>query len=102
MIMAGQSLYLPPCVHFPDLDRLIPTARNQPTPVRAESDAGHDASMTGQRVDFASCPHVPELHRLICTRGGKPVPVRAEGNSVNRFLVTSELLYFLTTGYVRN
>src|ERR1700730_3120310 len=101
-MVPGQSLYLPPGVHFPALDRLIPTAQTQPTTVGAESDAGHDASMTGQSVDFASSPHVPELHRLICARGGNPAPVRAEGNSANRLLVTAQLLYFLTAGYVRN
>src|SRR5947207_2366923 len=46
MVMAAQSLNLPTCVHFPDFDGLIPTARNQPATIGTESEGCNDVAVT--------------------------------------------------------
>src|SRR2546425_1312636 len=97
-----QGPHLPPCLYIPDLDGFIPTARSQPTTVRAKRNAANVAPMTRQGMDLAAGGDVPELYALVCTRGSEVAAVRAESYGVNVFFVTAQRLYFFSGGHFPN
>ena len=87
--MSGQSLYFAARFCIPNLDGLIPTARNQPATIRAEGEAGDHVSMPSQSVNFVTDGQVPYLHSLIRTGRSQPATVWAESHRVYRLFVTS-------------